>query len=187
MRKVLFISLFVVAAAGSASAQASIDPGMSKDQVIAKLGKPTSEHSSGATTYLYYKNGQESTVGMSDMVALDDGKVVDAIFRSSDRKYTGKSSSPAPVSRDAAIAKGNGGKMPMKTAPTTHAAAPVKAPTKAAPEAKKAPETKKPAPAAPPTKRNPEPPKSADAKKIAPPSKTTDTSKKASPAPAKKP
>ncbi len=195
MRKVLFVTLFVVAAAGSASAQASIDPGMSKDQVIAKLGKPTSEHSSGTTTYLYYKNGQESKVGMSDMVALDNGKVVDAIFRSTDRKYSGKSSSPAPVSRDAAIAKGNGGKMPAKTAPAAHTPAPVKAPAKApetkkAPATAKAPDTKKAAPATPPTKRNPEPLKSADPKKIAPPAKTTktaDTSKKASPAPAKKP
>jgi outer membrane protein assembly factor BamE (lipoprotein component of BamABCDE complex) len=101
---------------------------MTRDQVVAKLGKPASEHSSGSATFLYYKNGQEQKMGMSDMVALDSGKVVDAVFRSSARRYTGKSSSPAPVSAEAAIAKGNGGKAPVR---------------KAAPPARKLPEPKK--------------------------------------------
>lgn len=165
MRNFTRLALLVVAVAGSASAQASIDPGMTRDQVVAKLGKPTSEHSSGSATFLYYKNGQERKMGMSDMVALDSGKVVDAVFRSSARRYTGRSSSPAPVSAAAAIAKGNGGKAP-----------PMKMPA-----AKKA---------APPTARKPEPLTKADAKKIqkipAPP-KAPDTTKKAAPAPAKKP
>jgi outer membrane protein assembly factor BamE (lipoprotein component of BamABCDE complex) len=171
MRNFTRLALLMVAVAGSASAQASIDPGMTRDQVVAKLGKPASEHSSGSATFLYYKNGQEKKMGMSDMIALDSGKVVDAVFRSSARKYTGKSSSPAPVSAEAAIAKGNGGKAP-----------PMKMPA-----AKKAPETKK---AAPPMARKPEPLTKADAKKIqklsAPP-KVPDATKKAAPAPTKKP
>ena len=57
---------------------------------------------------MYYPNGQEKKVGMSDMVALEDGKVVDAVFRSPLRKYSGQSSSPRPVSEEAAIAKGGG-------------------------------------------------------------------------------
>ncbi len=203
MRNIRLVAFLLAAVAGSASAQSSIDPGMTKDQVIAKLGKPASEHTSGNSTYLYYANGEEKKVGMSDMVALEDGKVVDAVFRSPNRKYSGKSSSPAPVSTDAAIAKGNGGKMPV------HAAAPMKLPAAAtkkpaetkkaappakAPEAKKAaaptskvPETKK---AAPPTSKTPEPKTKVDTKKIAaPPAKTAkpDTSKKSAPAPAKKP
>jgi outer membrane protein assembly factor BamE (lipoprotein component of BamABCDE complex) len=128
MRNFARLALLMVAVAYSASAQASIDPGMTRDQVVAKLGKPTSEHSSGSATFLYYQNGQEKKMGMSDMVALDSGKVVDAVFRSSARRYTGKSSSPAPVSAEAAIAKGNGGKAPVR---------------KAAPPAKKLPEPKK--------------------------------------------
>ena len=128
MRNFTRLALLMVAVAGSASAQASIDPGMTRDQVVAKLGKPASEHSSGSATFLYYKNGQEKKMGMSDMVALDSGKVVDAVFRSSARRYTGKSSSPAPVSAEAAIAKGNGGKAPVR---------------KAAPPARKLPEPKK--------------------------------------------
>jgi outer membrane protein assembly factor BamE (lipoprotein component of BamABCDE complex) len=157
MRTIPLVAILLAAAAGSASAQASlasIDPGMTRDQVIAKLGKPASEHSSGSSTFLYYTNGQEKKMGMSDMVAIEDGKVVDAVFRSSARRYNGKSSSPAPVSADAAIAKGNGGKAPvMKTAtPVKKAAPPAKKapappPAKKAADAKKAPETKKTPPA----------------------------------------
>ena len=40
------------------------------------------------------RNGCEKKCGMNDLVVLDSGKVVDAVFRSSDRKYTGTSSSP---------------------------------------------------------------------------------------------
>ncbi|HEX7545466.1 MAG TPA: outer membrane protein assembly factor BamE [Gemmatimonadaceae bacterium] len=110
MRRITLAALLLVALAGSAGAQASIDPGMTKEQVIARLGKPASEHSKGTTTYLYYRNGQEKKMGMSDMVAIENGRVVDAVFRSSKRRYTGKSSSPAPVPAAAAIAKGKSGK-----------------------------------------------------------------------------
>jgi outer membrane protein assembly factor BamE (lipoprotein component of BamABCDE complex) len=145
MRNVTFVAL-LMAAAGSAGAQApkappassaspfaqaAIDPGMTRDQVVAKLGKPASEHTSGSAIFLYYANGQEKKMGMSDLVALENGKVVDAVFRSSARAYTGKSSSPAPVPAEAAIAKGNGGRLPVKraVAPTKKAApAPAKKP-----------------------------------------------------------
>ena len=114
MRNRVVVILLLVAAAGTARAQASIDPGMSKAQVIARLGKPASEHSSGPTTFLYYKNGQEKKMGMSDMVAIENDKVVDAVFRSSARKYMGTSSSPEPVSAAAAIAKGKVNSSPAK-------------------------------------------------------------------------
>ena len=112
-----FAVLLVIATVRSASgqgSQASIDPGMTREQVIGRLGRPAAEHSRGTSTYIFYRNGQEKKMGMSDLVALEDGKVVDAVFRSSARRYTGKSSSPAPISADAAIAKGNGGKMPLR-------------------------------------------------------------------------
>ena len=168
MRNFTRLALLMVAVAGSASAQASIDPGMTRDQVVAKLGKPASEHSSGSATFLYYKNGQEKKMGMSDMV-------VDAVFRSSARRYTGKSSSPAPVSAEAAIAKGNGGKAPVRKAapPAKKAAAPAKSPA--------------PVKAAPPARKLPEPKKSIDTKKIQAPAKVPDITKKAAPAPTKKP
>jgi hypothetical protein len=104
---VLFAALFIwSAAAGARGAEAQyIDPGMSKSQVVERLGKPWAERSSGAFTYLFYSNGREEAVGMSDLVILQSDAVVDAIFRSPSRQYTGKSSSPE-------------GKMPQNSAPS---------------------------------------------------------------------
>jgi hypothetical protein len=96
MRRV-FVStalLIAIAAAGARGAAAqSIDPGMTKAQVIERLGAPHTERSSGAYTYLFYQNGVEYEAGMSDLVILQNDAVVDAIFRSG-REYTGRSSSP---------------------------------------------------------------------------------------------
>jgi outer membrane protein assembly factor BamE (lipoprotein component of BamABCDE complex) len=105
MRHLALLTL-LLAAAVPAGAQATIDPGMSRAQVVAKLGRPSSEHTAGNVTYLYYANGQEKKYGMSDLVTIENGKVVDAIFRSAARRYSGKSSSPQPVPAEAAIARG---------------------------------------------------------------------------------
>ena len=86
--------------AASASAQAkipSIDPGMTRAQVVERLGEPLSARSFESFTYLLYKNGCEKKCGMNDLVVLDSGKVVDAVFRSPLRKYTGTSSSPRAI------------------------------------------------------------------------------------------
>lgn len=109
MRRVIVLStalLIAIAAAGVRSAVAqSIDPGMTKAQVIERLGKPFAERTSGAFTYVYYSNGREREVGMSDLIILQNDAVVDAIFRSPERQYTGRSSSPES-------------KMPVNSAPT---------------------------------------------------------------------
>lgn len=81
-------------AAVTTTTAASIDPGMTRDQVVAKLGEPLSSRSYDGFTYLLYRNGCEKTCGMNDLVVLDSGKVIDAVFRSRDRHYTGTSSSP---------------------------------------------------------------------------------------------
>ena len=78
---------------------ATIDPGMTRDQVVAKLGEPLSSRSYDGFTYLLYRNGCEKKCGMNDLVVLDSGKVVDAVFRSSGRTYSGTSSSPQMISR----------------------------------------------------------------------------------------
>jgi hypothetical protein len=89
--------LLTIAAAGVQGAAAqSIDPGMTKSQVIERLGAPHTERSAGPYTYLFYQNGVEYEAGMSDLVILQNDSVVDAIFRSG-RQYTGKSSSPEGV------------------------------------------------------------------------------------------
>ncbi len=58
----------------------TIDPGMTATQVVAKLGQPLSTRSFQSFTYLFYRNGCEKKCGMNDLVVLDSGKVVDAVF-----------------------------------------------------------------------------------------------------------
>jgi hypothetical protein len=80
-------------AAGQATPVA-IDPGMTKDQVVERLGDPSEESHSGSFTYLMYDNQCGQKCGMDDLVVLERGVVTDAVFRSGKRAYTGHSSSP---------------------------------------------------------------------------------------------
>src|SRR4051812_36300982 len=75
----------------------TIDPGMTREQVVAKLGPPLSARSFQTFTYLLYRNGCEKRCGMNDLVTLDGGKVVDAVFRAPGRRYSGTSSSPRAI------------------------------------------------------------------------------------------
>jgi len=97
-RSLLFV-LLVVAAAPAAAQEVggTIDPGMSHDDVVKRLGKPLNERSSGTHTYMFYKNGCEKTCGINDLVVLEDGKVVDAVFRNGVRSYSGTSTSPVSL------------------------------------------------------------------------------------------
>jgi hypothetical protein len=96
-RALMFVASLAIAAPLAAQDAAVIDPGMTRAEVVERLGKPLNERKSGGHTYLYYRNGCEKTCGMNDVVMLDDGKVSDAIFRSSSRHYSGESSSPSGV------------------------------------------------------------------------------------------
>ena len=98
---------------------ATIDPGMTREQVVAKLGEPLSARNYDGHTYLLYRNGCEKKCGMNDLVVLDSGKVVDAVFRSPSRKFSGASSSPHMISA-AEARKGVGAPSspaPLKTPP----------------------------------------------------------------------
>jgi outer membrane protein assembly factor BamE (lipoprotein component of BamABCDE complex) len=98
------------AAPAAQAAPATVDPGMTKAQVIERFGKPAIERSRGTFTYLFYSNGMEKEVGMSDIVVLDDDKVVNAVLRSPRRAYSGTSSSPRAIpANEAAKAKPTGG------------------------------------------------------------------------------
>src|SRR5687767_13130648 len=93
----LLLAVTMLAAPLIASAQivaGSVDPGMSRTQVIERLGAPASERTINGFTYLLYPNGCERTCGMSDVVTLEGDSVIDAIFRAAERRYTGESSSP---------------------------------------------------------------------------------------------
>jgi hypothetical protein len=121
-RLVVVAALATALFAGRGEAQVTtIDPGMTQAQVIAKLGQPLSTRSFKSFTYLLYRNGCEKTCGMNDLVTLDSGKVVDAVFRAPDRRYSGTSSSPRAIP----AAQASKGKpdapvaVPAKPTPTT--------------------------------------------------------------------
>ena len=86
----------------AAQASGTISPNMNRKQVTAALGEPATVRTVGEHTYLFYRNNCGKACGMNDLVVLRSDSVVDAIFRSPNRHYTGKSSSPAPLSGSAA-------------------------------------------------------------------------------------
>ena len=99
-RTLTLLASLVVAVAGPLRAQdteQTIDPGMTRDQVIEHLGKPLNERKTGNAWFMFYRNGCERTCGMNDVVILENDKVVDAIFRSPSRHYSAASSSPTGV------------------------------------------------------------------------------------------
>lgn len=96
---VLIAAIAAAAPLAAQDAAATVDPGMTRAEVVNRLGKPLNERKSGDHTYLYYRNGCEKTCGMNDLVILDGDKVTDAIFRSPNRHYSGNSSSPVGVKR----------------------------------------------------------------------------------------
>jgi hypothetical protein len=84
-----------VPAAAAPAAVATIEPGMTADEVIAAWGKPVAQRTAGSRAYLFYENDCLKACGTFDVVILDGGKVVDAIVRASYHAYGGASSSPA--------------------------------------------------------------------------------------------
>lgn len=103
MRLFVLLSLLLPTAVLSAQSAGTISPGMSRAKVVAALGRPTTERTVSEFRYLFYQNSCGKACGMNDLVILRDDAVVDAIFRSPSRHYTGTSSSPAPISaKDAA-------------------------------------------------------------------------------------
>lgn len=85
---------FVAATAQAQPGAGTIDPGMTRAQVIERLGKPATVRNYQGSTYLMYSNNCGKTCGMQDIVILDHDVVVDALFRSPNRHYSGTSSSP---------------------------------------------------------------------------------------------
>ena len=97
------IALALVAFPLLAAAQSgTISPGMPRAKVVAALGEPVTARVAEEYTYLFYRNDCGRSCGMNDLVVLRRDSVVDAIFRSASRHYTGTSSSPAPVTHAAA-------------------------------------------------------------------------------------
>ncbi|HUF27250.1 MAG TPA: hypothetical protein VMM18_09760 [Gemmatimonadaceae bacterium] len=124
MRRTIVSLVLLAALAPAALAQmgvATVDPGMSKAEVIQALGSPAAERSAGDFTYLFFQNGCERECGMSDLVTLERDSVVDAIFRASWRRYSGVSSSPVPRRPVAAAAARSARSQPARTTPAGQA------------------------------------------------------------------
>jgi hypothetical protein len=72
----------------------TVNPGMTRADVVGVWGEPVTERSTGEWAYLYYRNGCEYTCGTFDVVMLQSGQVVDAIVRGPGHTFAGMSSSP---------------------------------------------------------------------------------------------
>ena len=90
----LIVGAMAPATGAAQSRVDSIDPGMTHDQVISRLGAPGEERASGSYDYMYYDNTCGQKCGIDDLVILENGIVTDAVFRSKKRAFTGVSSSP---------------------------------------------------------------------------------------------
>lgn len=87
----------------------TVDPGMTRMDVIGVWGPPVAERSAGSFTYLYYRNGCEATCGTFDVVFLQDDQVVDAVVRGRGHTYSGMSSSPPDRAPEATLPGGANG------------------------------------------------------------------------------
>jgi len=72
----------------------TVNPGMTRDDVIGVWGPPVAERALGAWTYLYFRNGCEASCGTFDVVFLEHDAVVNAIVRGPGHTYGGTSTSP---------------------------------------------------------------------------------------------
>jgi hypothetical protein len=149
--------LCAIAAPSAAQAPKSIDPGMSEAKVVERLGEPDATRSAGDFKYLFYRNGCIRQCGMDDVVILQKDSVVDAMFRSVERSYSGKSSSPRAIPADEAARTRPGARevpsgevvqagAPRDTAPAPSAKADTAPPPVATPDSATKPTAKAPTP-----------------------------------------
>jgi hypothetical protein len=123
LRLVLALS-FVAVTAHAQSGAATIDPGMTRAQVIERLGKPATIRTYQGSTYLMYSNKCGKKCGMQDLVILEHDSVVDAVLRSPDRHYTGTSSSPVATAPNARTQRNQSLAVPDSQAGTAERVAP---------------------------------------------------------------
>jgi hypothetical protein len=125
MRRLIALALLCTPVALRAQDGArTVSPGMTRAQVIEALGQPSTARTASEFSYLFYPNSCGRACGMNDLVILHGDSVVDAIFRSPNRHYTGTSSSPTTVNPTPAPARRASSKKPMTIRKdSTHAAA----------------------------------------------------------------
>lgn len=117
MRRSMLLAMAAVAlAAGSASAQATIQPGMTTDQVRATFGDPATARAAGDWTYWYYHNGCPVRCGSDDVVFFQNDRVVAAVLRTARRRFAGPAADEA-ISRAEGGATGVGSEQRVNDAP----------------------------------------------------------------------
>jgi hypothetical protein len=89
LRMLAFVGIIAAAPAAVAQGPTVIEPGMTQEQVVARLGHPVVERHDGAHTYLTFDNDCGKTCGGDDLVILDNDAVVDAVFHTGRRQYAG--------------------------------------------------------------------------------------------------
>ena len=133
----------------------SVSPGMSRARVVAALGTPSTDRTVGEFRYLFYANACGKRCGMNDLVILRRDSVVDAIFRSNTRHYTGTSSSPMAISEKDAAARGGAKQPPAGSKSGTTRMTPPMEPNDVRPSIPTNPPTLSPAPSKTPPTRTP--------------------------------
>lgn len=124
MRRLIVLGLLLYGVPLVAQNAHTVSPAMNKTQVIAALGQPATSRTVGEDTYLFYVNSCGKKCGMNDLVILHADSVTDAIFRSPDRHYTGKSSSPEAISPRTAAHEKPASSEPLKVRPDSSTKAP---------------------------------------------------------------
>ena len=96
-RSLVFALVLLPASVCAQQGVKTVAPGMTKSQVTNVLGEPATMRTANDYTYMFYLNSCGKRCGMNDLVVLHGDSVVDAIFRSPSRRYSGVSSSPTPI------------------------------------------------------------------------------------------
>jgi len=155
-RPIAFLLAIVVPTVlGAQSRTNTVSPGMSRARVVASLGGPSTERSVGEFNYLFYTNACGKRCGMNDLVILRRDSVVDAIFRSNTRHYTGTSSSPMAISEKDAAERGAAKQAPAGAKSGTTRMTPPLTPNDVRPSIPTHPPTLAPAPSKTPPTRTP--------------------------------
>ncbi len=88
----LLVALCAAAPAAAQSSYHTIDPGMTRDEVVERFGIPAGERMADPFTFLFYEADCPGGCAVEDVVVLEDTAVVDALLLGPYRVYTGKSS-----------------------------------------------------------------------------------------------
>ena len=151
---VLLLALILPTALAAQRRTNTVSPGMSRARVIAALGAPSTARTVGEFQYLFYVNSCGKRCGMNDLVILRRDSVIDAIFRSDTRRYTGTSSSPMAISEKDAAERGPTNRPPTRSPGTTRMTPPL-TPNDARPSIPTNPPTLAPSPSKTPPTRTP--------------------------------